>query len=314
MSKILSFDVSSVSTGWAFLFNGNLQSFGTITPHPTFRLQEKLYWFKNETGSLLRVFEPDHVIIEETYLKNVRTLKVLMQFVAVLHLECFSGLEGEPIFVSPNTVRSHFELKTKEDVFEYVKNKYKVKLKKYDFKSGNDITDAILQALYWSDALNEEGENNMTKEIIPNYKAQNIGLVSFRYMQKDDMHEYEHDPIKVRMYSLTGINKVDPGYAGSTFLMGKSQITVIVDDEEKTFDNEKVALVWDQLENDYDVVDMEFIYDIHKYAFILEDKFFEDRDEANNYFRSFIITCYEGWVSRKKKELLNSDDQEKQNG
>jgi len=160
VSKILSFDVSSVSTGWAFLFHGDLQSFGIINPHPTFRMQEKLYWFRNESRALLKIFEPDYVIIEETYLKNVKTLKVLMQFIGILHLECFNELGIDPIFVSPMTVRSNFELKKKEDVFKYVKNKYKVKLKKYNFETGNDITDAILQALYWNEILMEKGEEN----------------------------------------------------------------------------------------------------------------------------------------------------------
>ncbi len=158
MSKILSFDVSSVSTGWAFLFNGKLQSFGTITPHSTFMMQEKLYYFRNEVVSLLKILEPDYAVIEQTYLKNVKTLKVLMQFIGVINLECFFEIGQEPVFVSPLTVRSHFELKDKEDVFKYVKNKYKVKLKKYDFETGNDITDAILQALYWDDVLKEKDD------------------------------------------------------------------------------------------------------------------------------------------------------------
>jgi len=160
MSKILSFDVSSVSTGWSFLFNGKLEEFGKIMPPPSFRLMEKLYWFKHNVDVLLRVFWPDYVIVEETYLKNVTTLKVLMHFVTVLMLECYESLDEEPVLISPMTVRSHFKLKTKEDVFDYVSKKYKVKLKDYTFKTGNDITDATLQGLYWYDILTEKGENN----------------------------------------------------------------------------------------------------------------------------------------------------------
>ena len=158
MSKILSFDVSSVSTGWAFMFHGKIREFGTIEPPKSYRLQEKLYWFKSASNVLFKTYFPDYVIIEETYLKNVKTLKVLMQFTGVLNLECFLELGAEPLFISPQTIRSYYELKTKEDVFEYVKNKYKVKLKKYTFETGNDITDAILQALYWNDALKENGD------------------------------------------------------------------------------------------------------------------------------------------------------------
>jgi len=160
MNKILSFDVSSVSTGWSFLFGGKLQEFGTIIPPKSYRLQEKLYWFKNSVNALLKIFEPDYIIVEDTYLKNVTTLKVLMQFVSVVNTQCFEVLGEEPLFVSPQTVRSHYKLRNKKDVFDYVKNKYKVKLKKYTFETGNDITDSILQGLYWYGVLSEKGEKN----------------------------------------------------------------------------------------------------------------------------------------------------------
>jgi Holliday junction resolvasome RuvABC endonuclease subunit len=148
--------VSSVSTGWAFLFNGKLQEFGVIKLYSSFRLQEKLYYFDVQARALMKIFDPDYVVIEEMYLKNVKTLKVLMQFVGTANYGCFKELGIEPIFVSPLTVRSYYELKTKEDVFKYIKNKYKVKLKKYDFESGNDITDATLQALYLNEVLKEK--------------------------------------------------------------------------------------------------------------------------------------------------------------
>jgi len=161
MSRILSFDVSSVSTGWSYIFGGKLQEFGIIEPPKSFRLQEKLYYFKSESNALFKIFFPDYVIIEETYLKNVKTLKTLMQFIGVINLECFFELGEEPIFISPQTVRSYYQLKTKEDVFNYVKNKYKVKLKNYTFETGNDISDSVLQGLYWYDVLSEKIDEEM---------------------------------------------------------------------------------------------------------------------------------------------------------
>jgi Holliday junction resolvasome RuvABC endonuclease subunit len=158
MSKILSFDVSSVSTGWAFLRKGKLIGFGTIQPHKGYTLQEKLYWFKNSINALLKIYAPDRVIVEETYLKNVTTLKTLMQFITIVNLECFEVLDEEPRFISPQTVRSYYKLKDKKEVFDYVKNKYKIKLKNYTFETGNDITDSILMGLYWYNVSLEDGE------------------------------------------------------------------------------------------------------------------------------------------------------------
>jgi hypothetical protein len=105
----------------------------------------------------MRLHAPDAVVIEETYLKNVRTLKTLVMFITVVEMECYDNYII-PDFVSPITVRSHFGLKNnKQEVFDYVKDKYKVKLKKYDFESGNDITDSILQALYWIEKEKKNG-------------------------------------------------------------------------------------------------------------------------------------------------------------
>lgn len=160
MAKILAFDVSSVSTGWALLDKGKLKEFGTLQPHKKYCLQEKLYWFKNNIITLLKIFDPDHVVAEETYLKNVTTLKVLMQFITVVNLECFEVLDKELVFISPLKARSYYTLKDKQGVFDYMKNKYKVKLKNYTFTTGNDISDAILIGLYYHDVLFENGEKN----------------------------------------------------------------------------------------------------------------------------------------------------------
>jgi len=155
VSKILSFDVSSVCTGYSFFVGGKLKECGTIQLSNNLDKQEKLYVFRTNVQVLIRLYEPDTVVIEETYLKNVNTLKVLVSFVTVVEIECYEN-HITPIFLRTVTVRSHFGLKSKEAVFDYVKDKYKVKMRNYDFESGNDITDSILQALYWIDK--EKGE------------------------------------------------------------------------------------------------------------------------------------------------------------
>ncbi len=153
--KLLSFDVSSISTGWSLLEYDDetygtikLIDYGIIKILSDYDLQLKLLWFKYHVHMLLFIHKPDVVVIEETYLKNVKTLKTLMQFIGVLNLVCGEILEVTPEFVSPNSVRSMFKVGSKEEAFDYVKSKYKVKLKNLTFEEGNDITDSILQGLY----------------------------------------------------------------------------------------------------------------------------------------------------------------------
>jgi len=147
--NLMSFDVSSVCTGWSYFEDGKLKEFGKIEIPKKFSLQEKLYWFESQVKALLMIYKPNEVIIEETYLKNVKTLKTLIQFITVVNMSCYKILNIEPIFIHTTTVRSKFGLKTKEEAFEFVKGKYKKLLKKYEFDDGNDITDSILMGLYF---------------------------------------------------------------------------------------------------------------------------------------------------------------------
>lgn len=148
-NSIVSFDVSSVSTGWCHLIESNVETFGIIKTPKSFSIQQKLYYFDYSVKSILKMCNPNYVIAEETYLKNVRTLKALMQFIGVLNLDCLSVLEKDLVFISTMTTRSRFGIKTKEQVFDFVKKIYKPILDEYDFKEGNDIADSILQALYY---------------------------------------------------------------------------------------------------------------------------------------------------------------------
>ena len=147
--KLMSFDVSSVCTGHSYFEDAKLQEFGKIEMPKKYSLQDKLWWFKSQVDALLMIYKPNEVVVEETYLKNVKTLKTLMQFVTVVNMSCYYLLNIEPVFIHTMTVRSKFGLKTKEEVFEFVKSKYKKLLKKYEFDDGNDITDSILMGLYF---------------------------------------------------------------------------------------------------------------------------------------------------------------------
>jgi len=76
-NSIVSFDVSSVSTGWCHLVESNVEKFGLIQPQKNFSLSQKLYYFDYSVRSILKMCNPSHIIAEETYLKNVKTLKTL---------------------------------------------------------------------------------------------------------------------------------------------------------------------------------------------------------------------------------------------
>jgi len=157
MNKLMSFDVSSISTGWSYFEDDKLVEFGKLVIPTNYDIVKKLIIFQYNIVGLVKCFLPNEIVIEETYMKNVRTLKALMQFISVLQVNCFEILGIIPIFVYPASVRGYFALKTKKEVFSYIKNKYKVKFKNISFEEGNDITDSILQGLY---IIEKEREGN----------------------------------------------------------------------------------------------------------------------------------------------------------
>lgn len=150
--KVLSFDVSSFSTGWALIINNKPKKYGVISLDKKLTTLERLIVFRLAAINILCSNNPDFIVIEETYLKNVKTLKVLMQFIGVLSEACLTIVGKQPIIISPQTVRSHFKVKNKEEAFEFINKKYKLKMK---FENDNDISDAILQGLYYYDFLKE---------------------------------------------------------------------------------------------------------------------------------------------------------------
>jgi len=151
-SKILSFDVSSVSTGWAVLSDECvIVASGKIVPMDVgIDITQRLFYLRQMVICLLQLYEyPNTVLIEETYMKNVTTLKVLSQFVGIVRETCYEFANTEPIFISPNSVRSFYKVKGKEDAYEYVIKRFKKQFKNSTFEDDNDITDAILQGLYY---------------------------------------------------------------------------------------------------------------------------------------------------------------------
>lgn len=150
--KVLSLDVSSVSTGWCVLYRGDPKFYGVIKLNKKLSIAEKLVMFKLAIVGIICEHKPDYVVVEETYLKNVKTLKTLMQFVGVLNEACLTLIGKNIQMISPQTVRSKFKLKTKEDVFTFVNNKFKLKM---NFEDHNDITDSILQGVYYYNFLKE---------------------------------------------------------------------------------------------------------------------------------------------------------------
>ncbi|MFA5732682.1 MAG: crossover junction endodeoxyribonuclease RuvC [Acidithiobacillus sp.] len=103
MSIILSFDVSSNSTGWASIEKETkkLLGFGLIRPKKL-ENQEKLFYFANRIQGIIDEFEPNDIVIEEVVMcSSVSTMRVLARFQGVAIYKAFAYLNKEVELIEP---------------------------------------------------------------------------------------------------------------------------------------------------------------------------------------------------------------------
>lgn len=151
--KILSFDVSAASTGWAFT-DGKKFKYGFIKTSPKNSRPERLTIFREEIVKLLKKLKPSHVVMEDLfYGLNPKTLIILAKFAGIVEECCNSVANIEPHIMHTNTVKAYFKVKNKENVFNCVKDIFE--LKDFTFKKHNDLTDALAMLLCYCDQISD---------------------------------------------------------------------------------------------------------------------------------------------------------------
>lgn len=104
--KILSFDISSSSTGWALLDSNDnetkLIDYGLVKPDSSMSIFQKLYFFGNEIKRLIERFQPDNIGIEEVVLvRGPVIMRTLASFRGVALYHAYSYQKREIITFEP---------------------------------------------------------------------------------------------------------------------------------------------------------------------------------------------------------------------
>lgn len=145
---ILSFDISSISTGCCVLKDGYVSKklCTTINPPPKKQMGERLNYFAIAISDMIEKYKPDQIIIEDIFRgRNVNTFKVLAQFRGVAIQKIYELTGKDPISLMAVGVRKLIGCGTdKESAFKFINKKYKLR---YNFEKDNDKTDAIALAL-----------------------------------------------------------------------------------------------------------------------------------------------------------------------
>jgi len=170
--KILSLDISSVSTGWALVEGNTLLDKGVIKLKAKTH-GNKLFQFESALQNLITVHKPDIFAFEDIWKgPSIKTFKVLAFYHGIAYKQSFNSFKEDPIVLMPSGLRRVLAENTdlvlsgkreqdKSAVFDWVNNTYQLN---YEFKKHNDITDAIAVGLAAAKLL-ELNENSVALAI-----------------------------------------------------------------------------------------------------------------------------------------------------
>ena len=150
--RVLGLDVAT-KTGFAVLQDSDIIDTGIIKLNSKHDYRTRLQCLRNSVLKLLEEHNPDVVALEAVYTtnnrqrQNVKTVALLNQMRGVV-VECIPQ-DIEVVDVYNRTAKKQVMGSgscTKQQVFDWVVKVYK--LKEFTFNKHNDITDAVLVALY----------------------------------------------------------------------------------------------------------------------------------------------------------------------
>lgn len=149
--KVLSFDVSSVKTGYSIINNGifvaRAKNYGTIEPDAKLPLCRKLAYFRDCVEGIITEHSPDIIAIEDVFIRQPKVAIMLARFSGVIIELSGRYLDDCPMMVSAIKARSVLGItNTKPCAFEYVRNRYK-STDDWTFKAHNDIADSVIVGL-----------------------------------------------------------------------------------------------------------------------------------------------------------------------
>jgi len=152
--RVLSLDISSVSTGWS-IYDGKNFTGGTILLDKKIDKVVKLQKFRKALTDILVKEKPTHIVIEAVFMGiNVKTIKILSEFSGVAQECCFSTTNVTAYVVENTTVKSFFKTRKKEELYYFVLSIFDLEEKDdMPFKTNNDIIDSIAQNIYYCDIV-----------------------------------------------------------------------------------------------------------------------------------------------------------------
>ena len=144
-----SLDISSVCTGWSIVKNNQnnieILDYGDLKKNKLSSLEYMVLTF-DFVSDIIKKYNPDILFIENTFLRNTKTLKILMEFHGVVEIAAAKNGIKNIIKLYPSEIRKLVFNKgniTKKSACEFLEKKFNLILK----SSGYDISDALAIAI-----------------------------------------------------------------------------------------------------------------------------------------------------------------------
>ena len=115
--RIFALDAAARRTGWAVLDHDGdsprLVDYGSLELPERMKIGERLTLFQKTLRELIKEYEPDHIAVEEPYIRFVKTSIVLIKISGAVQHIAYELTGREATFVHPSTVRAQLGVKTK---------------------------------------------------------------------------------------------------------------------------------------------------------------------------------------------------------
>jgi hypothetical protein len=145
LEKSLWLDISEKCTGWSVFDNGVLINFGSFVANGS-NFGEQLSTFHEHVVSLLNIFSPDVIGIEDIYAQNITTYKILAGLQAIAVYSAYRYNKCVPLLLCAATIRKYEKLNIKT-------SNYKEKFPTHDFS--NFVNIRLYDGVYY-DITNPE--------------------------------------------------------------------------------------------------------------------------------------------------------------
>lgn len=143
--KILTWDVSTVATGWAYMDDDKIIDYGVIKPPEDLSESAKYFYVTHSALGLLKLYRPSTIVIEDTFFaKDPTVLKKLNRIAGQIMFIWFQSTGREAVFYMATTARKDFPglngRSKKEEIVEAVNKHFELRGRVKD----HNIADALV--------------------------------------------------------------------------------------------------------------------------------------------------------------------------